>query len=175
MTIRSIDMRFVLDTYYRLLLLVLAALTVFLLVPVGLQVLARFGNIVPYYMWTEEVARFCLVWIIMLGSVVAVRENTHFNIDLLPSPRTRFGALIGNLVVRLAILLFGAVFLIGGLEFAKFGMILNSEITNMNLVWLYGVFPFAAVGWILFTVEAVVNAIVNYTGGQDQAFMKSGG
>lgn len=168
-------MRFVLDIYYRLLLLVLAALTIFLVVPVGLQVLARFGSIVPYYMWTEEISRYCLVWIIMLGSIVAVRENTHFDIDLLPPPKTRLAALIATLFVRFAILTFGIVFLIGGLQFADFGLILSSEITNMNLVWVYGVFPFAAAGWILFTLEAIVNAIANYRDGRDQPSPSLGG
>ena len=168
-------MRFMLDLYYRLLLLVLAALTIFLIIPVGLQVLARFGNIVPYYMWTEEVSRFCLIWMIMLGSVVAVRENTHFDIDMLPPPKSRLGTLVSKLFVRFAVLLFGIVFLIGGLEFTDFGMILSSEITNMSLVWVYGSFPLAAAGWILFTLEAVVDAIVNYMGGQEQASPNSGG
>jgi len=156
-------MRFVLNLYYRLLLFILAALTICLIVPVGLQVLARFGSFVPYYMWTEEVSRFCLVWMIMLGSIVAVRENTHFDIDLLPRPKTHLGNLISRLFVRFTILLFGIIFLIGGLQFADFGMILSSEITNINLVWVYGVFPFAAAGWILFTLDAVVDAIVSYT------------
>jgi len=117
-------MRFVLNFYYRLLLFILATLTIFLVVPVGLQVLARFGNLVPHYMWTEEVSRYCLVWMIMIGSVIAVRENTHFDIDLLPAPKTRFGNLISRLFVRFAILLFGIVFLIGGLQFAS-GLVLR--------------------------------------------------
>ncbi|MDQ2064840.1 TRAP transporter small permease subunit [Xinfangfangia sp. CPCC 101601] len=160
-------MRFVLDLYYKLLLLAVAALSIFLLIPVGLQVLARFGKIVPHYMWTEEMSRFCLIWLIMIGSAVAVRENTHFDIDLLPKAKTRLGELCGILAVRLAIFGFGIVFLIGSLEFAEFGMILSSEITDLNLVWVYGIFPFAAIGWLIFTAEAIVTAISKYPRGQE--------
>ena len=160
-------MRFVLDLYYKLLLISVGTLSLLLLIPVGLQVLARFGKIVPHYMWTEEISRFCLIWIIMLGSIVAVRENTHFDIDLLPAAKTKLGALIGILIVRVALFGFGIIFLIGSYEFADFGTILSSEVTNISMVWVYGVFPFAAVGWLLFTFEACWTAITKYLRGED--------
>jgi TRAP-type C4-dicarboxylate transport system permease small subunit len=155
-------MRLLLNAYYKLLLVALGCLTAFIMVPVGLQILPRFTDVIPYYMWTEEVSRFCLIWMIMLGSTVAVRENTHFDIDLLPPAKTSLGALIGKLVVRGFILLFGIVFLVGSVEFAEFGSIMSSEITDINLVWVYGVFPFAAAGWVIFTLEAIWDAVAEY-------------
>ena len=53
-----------------------------------MQILARYVDFIPRYIWTEEVARFCFIWIIMLGAMIAVRDDTHFDVDVLPQPRT---------------------------------------------------------------------------------------
>ena len=54
-----------------------------------LQIVSRYTALVPSYIWTEELARFCLVWSVMLGAMLAVREGTHFTVDVFPrlSPR----------------------------------------------------------------------------------------
>ena len=62
-----------------------------MIVPVTLQIFSRFIDFIPRYIWTEEVARFCLIWIIMLGATIAVRDGTHFDVDVLPAPKTARG------------------------------------------------------------------------------------
>ncbi|MEL6679639.1 MAG: TRAP transporter small permease subunit, partial [Pseudomonadota bacterium] len=50
-----------------------------LAIPVAMQVLSRYTGIIPSYLWTEELATFLFVWIVMIGSVVAVWDGTHFD------------------------------------------------------------------------------------------------
>ena len=64
-----------LDLYFRLLKVLLTLLMLLMIVPVLLQILSRYSGIIPRYIWTEEIARFCFVWIIMIGSMIAVREE----------------------------------------------------------------------------------------------------
>ncbi len=80
-----------LDGYYRLLKLLLTVLMAALIVPVTMQILSRYTGIIPRYIWTEEIARFCFVWIIMIGSMIAVRDGTHFDVDVLPRSADRRG------------------------------------------------------------------------------------
>ena len=70
---------------YRTLQIVITALIAVMIVPVTLQIFSRFVDFIPRYIWTEEVARFCLIWMIMLGASVAVRDGTHFDVDVLPT------------------------------------------------------------------------------------------
>src|SRR4051794_4625814 len=60
-----------------------------LVLPVTLQIFSRYTAFIPSYIWTEEMARFCLVYSVMLGAMLAVREGTHFTVDVFPrlSPR----------------------------------------------------------------------------------------
>ena len=62
-----------------------------MIVPVTLQIFSRFIDFIPRYIWTEEAARFCLIWLIMLGATIAVRDGTHFDVDVLPTPKTAKG------------------------------------------------------------------------------------
>ena len=86
------------DGLYRGLQILLTLLMGLLIVPVCMQILSRFTEFVPRYIWTEEVARLCFIWIIMLGSMIAVRDSTHFDLEVLPQPETPRGrALMGML------------------------------------------------------------------------------
>lgn len=74
-----------LDVYFALLKFALGLLMFLMIVPVLMQILSRYSGIFPRYIWTEEAARFCFVWIVMIGSMIAVRDDSHFKVDLLHS------------------------------------------------------------------------------------------
>ena len=46
-----------------------------IIVPVTLQIFSRFTDLIPPYIWTEELARFLLVWMVMIGAMMGVRES----------------------------------------------------------------------------------------------------
>ncbi len=73
---------------YRVLQVLLTVLMAVMIIPVTLQIFSRFFDFIPRYIWTEEAARFCLIWLIMLGATIAVRDGTHFDVDVLPAPKT---------------------------------------------------------------------------------------
>ena len=121
------------DAYFRFLKVVLTALMLLMVVPVVLQILSRYSGIIPRYIWTEEVARFCFVWIVMIGSMIAVREESHFKVDLLPQPDTDRQAGVSSLVVHVLMMLVAVVFALYGYEFARFGYRQTSEMSGINL------------------------------------------
>ncbi len=145
----------VLELYYRLLKILLTLLMALMIVPVALQILSRYTGIVPRYIWTEEVARFCFVWLIMIGSMIAVRDETHFDVDLLPHPETRRQKGVANLIVHAAMILMALVFAWYGYDFAKFGSIQTSEMSGINMLSIYISFPVAGVTWALFLLERI--------------------
>ena len=152
-------MKRLLDAYDRLLRLAITALMGAILVPVGLQIFSRYVGFIPRYIWTEEVARFCFIWIIMIGSMIAVRDATHFDVDVLPKPRTARGRAIARLVVDGFMLVMALVFVRYGYDFAAFGWEQNSELTGNNMVSIHLAFPLAGVTWVLFLGERIVAAV----------------
>jgi TRAP-type C4-dicarboxylate transport system permease small subunit len=155
-------MRALLDGYYRALRVLLTLLMALIIVPVAMQILSRYTSMVPRYIWTEEIARFCFVWIIMLGAIIGVRDNTHFDVDLFPRS--------SNPGVELALVLFkyGAMALVGltflryGYDFAILGSRQRSEIAGLPMLAIYIAWPLAGVSWLLFIAEKVYDRVREY-------------
>jgi len=144
-----------LDFYFGMLKVLLTLLMMLMIVPVLWQILSRYSGIFPRYIWTEEVARFCFIWIIMIGSMIAVRDGSHFKVDLLPQPETGRQKGITNLIVHIAMMLMAIVFAWYGVDFAKFGFVQNSEMSGINMLSIYVAFPLAGVTWALFLLERI--------------------
>ena len=133
----------------------LAVLLGVMVVPVTLQIISRYTGLIPKYIWTEEVARFCFVWMIMVGSIVAVKEEAHFEVDLVPLPDEPRKRARSRLVVHVAMLLMAIVFSWYGYEFARFGSEQHSEMTGINMAAIYVSFPVAGLGWCLFLFDKI--------------------
>ncbi len=80
----------------------LTLLSVILTVSVFLQVLVRFVFKYPLP-WTEEIARIAFVYCVFIGATIAVRENSHLNVDfllvILPKRVARAAVIVGMLLV----------------------------------------------------------------------------
>ena len=156
-------MKFLLDFYYRVLQVSLMSLMGLMIVPVLLQILSRQTGVIPRYVWTEEAARFCFVWIIMIGSVIAVREGSHFSVDLPPHPRTRRWKAVSNLLVHGAMMLMALVFTWYGWGFSRFGFIQTSEMSGINMLSIYISFPLAGASWALFLLEKILEDVREFS------------
>lgn len=153
-----------LASYYRVLKWGLAALLAVMIVPVTLQIISRYTGLIPKYIWTEEVARFCFVWLIMIGSIVGVREGAHFEVDVLPlsdEPARRAKA---RLVIHGLMCVLALVFAWFGYEFAVFGSSQQSEMSGINMVAIYASFPVAGLSWCLFLFEKIAEDIETLVG-----------
>ena len=142
----------ILDGYYRLLQVLLTVLMTALIVPVTMQILSRYTGLIPRYIWTEEIARFCFVWIIMIGAMIAVRDGTHFDVNVLPRFSAKVEAAL-RLFVHFAMLLAALIFVTYGYQFAKFGSIQHSEIAGLPMLSIYIAWPLAGLTWLAFLGE----------------------
>jgi TRAP-type C4-dicarboxylate transport system permease small subunit len=153
---------------YRTLQVLVTALMALLIVPVVLQIVSRFTNLIPRYIWTEEVARFCFIWIIMLGSMIAVRDDTHFDLEVLPMPKTAHGRALGRLIRHGLMLLVALTFVWFGYEFALFGFDQESELSGLNMLAIHIAWPLAGVVYTIFLVEKIVQDLRLYRGGKSE-------
>jgi TRAP-type C4-dicarboxylate transport system permease small subunit len=155
-------LRALLDGYYRLLKLALTLLMAALIVPVTMQVLSRYTGLIPRFIWTEEIARFCFVWIILIGSMIAVRDGTHFDVDVLPHSANRRVELGMRLFVLAAIFAAAMTFLIYGWDFAVLGSRQQSEIAGLPMLSIYIAWPLAGATWALFAAEKAIDEVRGY-------------
>ena len=142
-----------LDFYHRLLTWLMVAAVAVLIVPVSLQILARFTHWIPAYIWTEELARFLFVWMVMLGAMIGVREGTHFEVDVWPQLGARANAWL-RIVSQLFVLVFALVFVWWGIEFVRFGWDQLSEIAELPMWTIFLAWPVAGITWVIFSGES---------------------
>ena len=123
-----------------------------LIIPVSLQIFSRYTELIPSYIWTEEMARFLFIWMIMIGAMIGVRESTHFEVDLWPAVGPRVDAAV-KLVGQIAVLVFAPVFVWSGYEFTAFAWYRISELAELPLWLIHMAWPITGVTWLVFLGE----------------------
>jgi TRAP-type transport system small permease protein len=144
--------------YSRLLSGLLVAAVAILIIPVSLQIFSRYTALIPSYIWTEEMARFLFVWMIMIGAMVGIRESTHFDVDVWPQLGVRATALV-KIISSVFILSFALVFVWWGWEFTRFAWNRTSELADLPLWLIHMAWPVTGLTWLLFQGEHLINAV----------------
>ena len=143
------------DTLFRILRVLLTVLMGLLIVPIVLQIGSRFITAMPHFIWTEEIARFCFIWVIMIGAAIAVRDGAHFTLELFGRPGSARSAAIGRLFVHGAMLIVAGIFVWFGYAFALFGLAQASELTGLNMITIHIAWPLAGAVMMLFLLEMI--------------------
>ena len=154
--------------YARLLDILLTVSVAAIILPVSLQIFARFTELLPRYIWTEELSRFLLVWMVMIGAMVCVREGTHFNVDLFPNLKGRTKA-AADMIAGVFVLIFGGVFLWWGIEFTDFAWFRISELAELPLWLIHIAWPIAGFTWIVFQGERMWDDLQTLLHGEEKA------
>jgi TRAP-type transport system small permease protein len=142
-------MQKLIEGYGRLLDTLLALSVAILVVPVTIQVIARFTQWIPHWIWTEELARFLFIWMVMLGAMVGVRDGSHFEVDVWPALKPRAHALL-SVVSDCFVLVFALVFVWYGIKFAQFGWNQTSELADLPMGFIFVAWPLTGLTWLLF-------------------------
>jgi TRAP-type C4-dicarboxylate transport system permease small subunit len=146
------------DWYSRLLSWLLIASVAVLIIPVSLQIFSRYTALIPSYIWTEEMARFLFVWMVMLGAMLGIREGTHLVVDIWPVLGPRANAAL-ELVSGVVGLIFALVFVWWGWEFTRFAFNRISELAELPLWTIHIAWPLAGVTWVIFLGERMLDNI----------------
>jgi TRAP-type C4-dicarboxylate transport system permease small subunit len=116
----------------------LASLMVLMVVCVTWQVISRYALNSPSS-WTEELARFCLIWIGLLGAAYAYHLKMHLGLDLLALKLTAVGAKRLRKILHSLSMLFALVVMVyGGINL----VLMTYELQQYS----------AAMGWPMFAV-----------------------
>ena len=146
------SMRKLVDAYYRLLNLLLVVTVAILVIPVTIQIFSRQTGLIPAWIWTEEMARFFFIWMIMIGAMVGIRDGAHFDVDLWPELGARADALL-RIVADVFVLVMALVFVWYGIRFVEFGWNQTSELAELPMGWIFVAWPLAGFTWVVFLGE----------------------
>ena len=129
-------MRNLISAYHRLLTWLMVGSVGVLIIPVTIQVIARYTALIPAWIWTEELSRFLFIWMVMLGAMIGIKEGTHFEVDVWPELGRRPNAML-KIVSNLFVLLFALVFVYWGVQFVRFGWNQESELAELPMPFIF--------------------------------------
>jgi len=114
--------------------------------------------------WTEELARFCQVWIVLLASSICVRKGSHLAVDYLgpalaPGARKAVALFTGCLIA-----IYSAVVVIWGVRLLMIGLVQTSPAMQLNMGLVYLVFPIAGGLMLLESIVATLGHARNAEG-----------
>jgi len=146
----------IIDWYHRILTWLMVATVAILIVPVTLQIISRYTQLIPSYIWTEELSRFLFIWMVMLGAMIGIREHTHFEVDVWPELEPKANALL-RIVSHFFVLVFALVFIWWGIQFVRFGWNQLSELAELPMPYIFVAWPLAGATWALFLGESLLD------------------
>ena len=113
--------------------------------------------------WSEELARFLLIWISLLGGAVAFGEKSHLGVDYFvgkfdPVAR-KFITIVGQIIVLFFAI---SIFIVGGTQVVRDALAMEqmTPALNWKMGHVYLVLPIAGVFMILFTVEQLLETLL---------------
>jgi len=111
--------------------------------------------------WTDELARFMLIWVSILGAAYISGKNAHIAIDLISASmslkaRLRMEVLTG-IIISLFVL---AIFLVGGLRYIyiSFKLGQTSAALEIPMGYIYLVLPIAGIIIIYFRILGILGS-----------------
>lgn len=139
----------------------LAGLMALMLVSVTWQVITRYFMASPSS-FTDELARYLLIWIGTLGAAYASGKGLHLSIDLLPSKlegkaRLRLQLFIGAIIIFFVF----ATFIVGGsrLVYITYSLGQTSAAMKLPLAYVYGIVPVSGIIIILYKIRDIVKLL----------------
>lgn len=105
--------------------------------------------------WTDELARFLMIWLGVLGAAFASGKDMHISIDLLPQylsikNKKRLNILVSSIVVLFVFF----AFIIGGMNYVYVSIALGQTSAALNLpMWIvYAILPISGVLLIYYRI-----------------------
>jgi len=121
-----------------------------------------FGNVVMSYVFnsgitvSEEMSRYCFIWLTYLGAMVAMHEKGHLGVDtlvkLLPLGGKKFCVFVSECLM----LFCNGLFLLGTWKMHELQVTNVSPVVGISMIWIYGM------GYIVSVVMGAINVHTLY-------------
>ncbi|WP_448212948.1 TRAP transporter small permease [Colwellia sp. MEBiC06753] len=129
-----------------------------IVVAVSWQVFSRFVLAAPSSV-TEELARFLLIWIGVLGAAYAYRTKAHLGLDLVVSKMAAAPKRLTLIIIELTVILFSlSIMTYGGISLVSLTLELKqiSPALGWQMGLVYSVIPLSGVLITLYALENLI-------------------
>ena len=134
----------------------LAVMTTVVIVQIFLRYLFNFS-----FAWAEELVRYVMIWMVMIGAALVQAKNDHIRIDFLPMLAGPRGRRVMETFFRLGILLFAIIIMVKGIKMTYFNRLFESPGLRIQMCWPMLSLPLGAMLITLYTGIALVREAIH--------------
>ncbi len=126
------------DLFFKLLQLLVVACMVAMVAMV-------FGNVILRYAFnsgitvSEEMSRYCFIWLTYIGAMIAMRERGHLGVDTLVKHLPLAGKKACLFISEALMLLCNGLFILGTWEMHELQVTNISPVVGISMIWIYGI------------------------------------
>lgn len=126
------------------------------------MVIMVFGNVVLRYtmnsgiLISEEMSRYCFIWLTYIGAMVAMREKGHLGVDTLVRRLPLMGKKVCFFFSELLMLLCNGLFFLGTWKMHELQVTNVSPVVGISMIWIYGM------GYVVAAVMGIINLQMLY-------------
>lgn len=121
------------------------------------MVIMVFGNVVLRYGFnsgidiSEEMSRYCFIWLTYIGAMVAMRDKAHVGVDIVIKALPRAGRKVCLFLSESLMLMINALFFIGTWKMHELQVTNISVVVGLSMIWIYGI------GYVVSVVMGLIN------------------
>ena len=121
-----------------------------------------FGNVFLRYAFnsgitiSDEMARYCFIWLTYIGAMVAMREGGHLGVDTLIKHLPQGGKKICLFLSESLMLFCNGLFLLGTWKMHDLQVTNVSPVAGLSMIWVFGI------GYVVSVVMGMMNIRVLY-------------
>lgn len=121
------------------------------------MVVMVFGNVVLRYGFnsgitvSDEMSRYCFIWLTYIGAMVAMRDGAHLGVDTLIRRLPRAGRKLCFALNQLLMLFCNVLFFMGTFEMHELQRTNISPVVGISMIWVYGI------GYVVSVVMGAIN------------------
>lgn len=116
-----------------------------------------FGNVVLRYGFnsgidiSEEMSRYCFIWLTYIGAMVAMRDKAHVGVDIVIKVLPRAGKKACLFLSESLMLMINVLFFIGTWKMHELQVTNISVVVGLSMIWIYGI------GYVVSVVMGLIN------------------
>lgn len=121
-----------------------------------------FGNVVLRYGFnsgidiSDELSRYCFIWLTFLGAMVAMREGGHLGVDTLVKHLPLAGKKLSLFISESLMLFCNGLFFLGTWKMHELQATNFSPVLGISMIWIFGI------GYVVSVVMGLINLNVLY-------------
>jgi len=123
------------------------------------MVVMVFGNVVLRYGFnsgitvSDEMSRYCFIWLTYIGAMIAMREKSHLGVDTLVKHLPVMGKKVCLFMSESLMLFCNVLFFMGTWQMHSLQVTNVSPVVGISMIWIYGIGYIVAVVMGLFNLN----------------------